>query len=433
MSSNSTAVETNSAPAAAVAGSVATPAATASGAVATPARMSPLRAKVCVALLVLLGFSLGCSEFVVIGIESDLADALGVSLSTAGQLISMFALPYAVMTPVLALSTGRFKRFQLLVAYCLIFCVGNLVSALAQSFGVLLVSRIVIGSVSGALLAVGLTFIPELVPARKASMVLSVVYASYSVAMIIVTSVGKIIADTLNWHVAMYGTLVLSVATCAALVAVLPRKGATDEPATFGEQARIFTEPAVLTAMLIFVFGVGSTYVFYGYVTPYLENILGMQTLQISTTLMAYGAVTFVSNLLGGWLDARFGIKALVVTFIAQGLTLLGLYLAGSATVPALTLVFCVALLMYLASVPCVSLFMRTARRRHPKAMTLASSLEPMSFNIGISFGTAVGGAVVAGPGIQSVGLVGAMLSVVACALAALTVRLDRRTHVAKA
>ncbi|MDD5799504.1 MAG: MFS transporter [Coriobacteriales bacterium] len=446
MSSNSTDVETNPSPAGAVAGPAATaagpagaevksatPSTSASGAAVTPGRMSPLRAKVCVALLVLLGFSLGCSEFVIIGIESDLADALGVSLSTTGQLISMFALPYAVMTPVLALSTGRFKRYQLLVAYCALFCVGNLVSAVAQSFGVLLVSRILIGSVSGALLAVGLTYIPELVQPRKASMVLSVVYASYSVAMVVVTSVGKIVADTLNWHVAMYGTLVLALAICATSVALLPRKGATDEPATFGEQARIFTEPAVLTAMLIFVFGVGSTYVFYGYVTPYLENILGMQTMQVSTTLMAYGAVTFVSNLLGGWIDSRFGIKALVVTFVAQGLALLGLYLAGSATVPALALVFCVALLMYLASVPCASLFMRTARRRHPKAMTLASSLEPMSFNVGISFGTAVGGAVVAGPGIQSVGLVGAMLSVVACALAALTVHLDRKTRTARA
>ena len=75
----------------------------------------------------LLGFSLGCSEFVVIGIESDLATELGVSLATAGQLISVFALVYAIATPVLALSTGRFRRYQLLVCYSIVFVLGNLV------------------------------------------------------------------------------------------------------------------------------------------------------------------------------------------------------------------------------------------------------------------------------------------------------------------
>ena len=90
-------------------------AATTSKSKSTAAVLSPARTKLCLALLVLLGFSLGYSEFVVIGIESDLATELGISLATAGQLISVFALVYAIATPVLALSTGRFRRYQLLV------------------------------------------------------------------------------------------------------------------------------------------------------------------------------------------------------------------------------------------------------------------------------------------------------------------------------
>lgn len=366
----------------------------------TASGMSRTRAHICLALLVLLGFSLGCSEFAVIGIESDLAEDLDVSLAAAGQLISLFALPYAVMTPVLALSCGRFRRYSLLLVYSLIFCAGNIISAAASSFGVLLVSRILIGAVSGELLAVGLTFIPELTSPEKSSWALSLVYASYSVAMVVATSASKFIADTLNWHVFMYGVLALAILTCVLCLLILPRQGATDEPATFKEQARLFTEPQVIAAMLIFVFGVGSVYTFYGYVMPYLESILHMDTVATSTTLMAYGAVTFISNLAGGWIDSRFGVRALVVTFLAQALVLLGIWFAGGDTAPALALIFALALLMYLASVPCVSLFMHAARARHPKALTLASSLEPMSFNIGIAFGTAVGGAVVSGAGL---------------------------------
>lgn len=124
--------------------------------------VTPGRARLCVALIVLMGFALGCSEFIVIGIESNLAEEMGVSLATAGQLISLFALPYAVMTPVLALATGRFRRYAIMLVYLGLFCVGNALSAFAPSFGVLLAARILQGSVSGAL---------------------TLVYASYSVAL----------------------------------------------------------------------------------------------------------------------------------------------------------------------------------------------------------------------------------------------------------
>lgn len=392
-------------------------------------QLSPARTRLCLALLVLLGFSLGASEFVVIGIESDLAAELDVSLSTVGQLISMFAMPYAVMTPLLALTTGRFRRYTLLCVYSAVFVAGNLLMALAPSFGVLLAARIILGSVAGALLALGVTYIPELVEPKRASMALSIVYAAFSVAMVVVTSLGKILADTVGWHVAMDGTLALAVVTCALVLACLPREGSTDEPATFGEQAALFREPCIITGMLIFLFGIGSVYVFYGYITPYLEDVLGMGTMEASTTLMVYGLFCLVSNILGGWIDSRFGMPALVPLFVVQAAVLLGLYLAGASMPLALVLVFCVALLMYLYSVAVISMFMRVARQRHPKAMTLASSLEPLSFNLGISFGTAVGGGVVSTLGLGSVGIVGAALSLVACALVVATIRLDRASR----
>lgn len=391
---------------------------------ASAAALSRPMRLLCIGLLVLLGFSLGCSEFVVIGIEVNIADAFSVTLAQAGELISMFAITYAACTPVLAIVTGRFRRFQLLVAYAAIFCAANLVQALAPTFAVLLLSRVLIGAVSGAFLAVGVTFIPELMGPERMSMGISVVYAAFSVAMVVATSAGKMVAELFTWRVATWASLALAVVTCAALVAVLPREGATDEPATMREQAGLLAEPQVLTGILIFVFGVGCVYVFYGYVTPYLEQVLGLSAMEASAALMGYGVVCFFSNLLSGWLDARFGMRALVVTFPLLAALLFGLWALGAAMPAVLAVVMGIALLMYVASVPCISAFMETARRGHPKALTLASSLEPMSFNIGIAFGTAVGGAVVSGPGIASVGLVGGVFALVALALVALTLRL---------
>lgn len=389
--------------------------------------VTPGRARLCVALLVLMGFALGCSEFIVIGIESNLAEEMGVSLATAGQLVSLFALPYAVMTPVLALATGRFRRYSVMLVYLVIFCVGNALSTFAPSFGVLLAARVLLGSVSGALLAVGVTFIPELVGAKRSSGALTLVYASYSVALIVATSVGKILASTVGWHVAMYGALALSLIAGVLLAVFMPRSGQTDEPATAREQARLFGEPSIIAGMLVFVFGIGSVYTFYGYVTPYMEQVLGMDAVAVSGALVVYGVITFGSNLLSGWVDMRFGLKALVVVFLAQVAILAGLYVAGSSMPAALVLVMLVGLVMYVASIPSVSHFMDVARRRYPKALTLASSLEPLSFNVGIAFGTFVGGVVVSGPGIGAVGLVGAVLAVAAAALVGVTLALTKR------
>lgn len=391
------------------------------------ARTHPERARVCVALLVLLAFSLGCSEFIVIGMQSELAADLGVRLEDAGRLISMFALPYAVMTPILALVTGRMRRRHTLMLYCALFCLGNVASAFAPGFGALLVARMLMGSVCGALLAVGVTFIPDLVGAARTSAVLSVVYAAFSVAMVVATSLGKLCAQYLGWHAAMYAVMALAVVVCAALVALMPATGSTDAPAPARAQLGLFREPAVITGIMVFVFGEGSVYVMYGYVSPYLEQVMGLSPQTASVVLMAFGVVTFFSNLLGGWVDLRLGVRALVGSFLLLAAVLLGMFAAGGATPVSVVLLMLVALLMYLASVPCVSLFMGTAHRRHPAALTLASSLEPMAFNVGIAVGTAIGGAVVSGLGLPFVTAVGAALSVAAAATAEATFRLARR------
>ena len=364
-----------------------------------------------------MGFALGCSEFAVIGIESELSSGLGVSLSTVGQLVSLFALPYAIMTPVLALATGRFKRYTLLKVYCLVFIAGNLIAALAASFGMLLFARIAMGAVAGALLAVGTTYIPELVGTERMGFTISVVYAAYSVAMIIATSLGKIAADTFDWHVVMWATFVLALVVCIALVAAMPKSGNTDEPATFREQIGLLREPCIVLGIFIFVFGVGAVYVFYGFITPYLEQVLGMDTMAASATLMVFGGICLISNLAGGWVDTRFGMPAIPVIFVLLAITLAAVSLANGAMPASVALVFAIALLMYSFSIACITLFMRIAHERHPKALTLATSIEPLSFNIGISFGSAVGGVVIAGPGIICCGYVGAVFALVAAVL----------------
>ncbi len=400
---------------------------TGAGRAASAADFSPMRCVLCVVLLVVLGFILGSSEFIIIGIEQQVADAFGVPLASVGGLVSVFALAYAVLTPVLALTTGRFRRYTLLIVYSLLFCAGNALAAASPTYELLYVARVLLGAVSGGLLAVGVTYLPELLGPKRTSFGISLVYGAFSVAMVVSTSLGKMIAELSSWRVAMWAVLAVSVVVCAALVAVLPRAGETDEPATIRDQIGLLGEPQVLAGMAIFVFGVGGVYVFYAFITPFLEQVAGLSALQASGALMAYGVMCIISNMLSGIVDARVGMKGLVPVFLVQAGLLFALYLLAGAMPATLLVILGIGISMYVLSVPCISMFMRVARHRHPKAMMLASSVEPTAFNIGISFGTAVGSAVVAGPGMTSAGLVGACFSLIALALTLVTMRIDRR------
>lgn len=158
-------------------------------------RLTPY-ALLCIGLLIALGFSLGCSEFIVIGIQPEIARDFDVPLSQAGMLMSAFSITYAIATPVLALGTGRIPRRTLLIGYSVLFCAGNSAAVLATSFEMLLAARVLIGLVSGALLAIGATYIPELAGMKRISICISLVYAAFSIAMVISTSAGKFIAAT---------------------------------------------------------------------------------------------------------------------------------------------------------------------------------------------------------------------------------------------
>ena len=199
---------------------------------------------------------------------------------------------------------------------------------------------------------------------------ISVVYAAFSIALVLATSAGRIISEYLTWHVAMEGAFGFAVLTSALLVVVMPKSArGTDGLASPANQLRLLREPVILFGVLIFLFGIGAVYTFYGYVAPYLETELRLTTVQSGTVLLVFGCICFVSDLLSGVFDLRFGMKALPPIFVGLAAALFGLWLAGQHVVPALATVFVIALLMYSFSIPCITMFMDVARRKHPGAL----------------------------------------------------------------
>ncbi|MEE8716099.1 MAG: MFS transporter [Coriobacteriales bacterium] len=379
------------------------------------------------ALLVALAFVLGCAEFMIIGVEPDVAAGLGASLSSVGNLVGYFAVTYAVCTPVLAMCTGRFRRWPLLAAYLAILNVGCLLAAVSASYAMLLVARVVTASVSGAAIAVATTFVPELVDQRRVPLVISFVFSGYSVASVLGVPAGTVVSAAFGWRAAFAVVLVVSLVVSALALALLPRTGATDAPSTVRDQLELLRDPRVISCVALFVFGAGSTYVFYTYVTPVLQTLIGLTSAASSAVLVAYGVATLASNLLSGWVAQRFGVRALVVVYLLQAMLLAVLGAACASVAGGVADVLAIGVLMYLLNSPGQLLFMRVAQRDYPNALTMATSLEPTAFNVGIAFGSLVGGIVVSSAGLACVGPVGAAVSVVAAGVAALTARLSSR------
>ena len=386
-------------------------------------------------LFVLLGFSLGCSEFVVIGIEPELADNYGRSVAQIGDLISLFALSYAIATPLLSVLTGSIRRSTILAIYLVIFVVSNIASAFAPTFEVLLVSRIVMGAVSGALLAVATTYVPDLLGAKHSSMGISIIYAAFSIALVLATSAGRFIVEFLNWHLALDGAFAFALLAAVLLVIFTPREpspkpsdSAKSPLHSLREQVALLKEPTIIFGVFIFTFGVGAVYTFYGYVAPYLETYLGFAPTQSGIILLVFGVICIVSDLISGFVDLRFGMKPIPGMLFALGMALVALWACGTNGMIALGPIFLIALLMYSFSISCITMFMDVARTKHPRALVLAASIEPTSFNIGIAFGTMIGGLVVTNIGLSAVGLVGGILGVLACCSAALAHRAWKRS-----
>lgn len=396
----------------------------------TPRSPHAQRPALVAALLTMLAFALGFAEFVLIGITPDVAADLGEPITRIGDIVGFYALACAVATPVVALATARTSRLKLMAVLLAVFNAGNLLTLLADGYAVLLASRLLPAVTSGTLLAMALTYVPDIVGERKAARVVGIALAGFSVSSVIGVPIGTVLAGAFGWKAAYICVFALGLAATAALLPALPRtrndagRAAHAAVATVRSQLRLVRDGRVVLNAAMILSGAAATYVFYTYLTPTLEDVMGADGATVSGILLLVGAACVGSNLLSGWLANRFGLRALPFTFALQAAVLASL----AATLPlglvGLANILALALLMYVMNSTVQMLFQNVARSDYPDALTFSASLHPMSFNAGIALGSFAGGAVVNAGGILATGPAGALLALAACGMAAALVRL---------
>ena len=375
-----------------------------------------------VLILIASSFMLGMSEFIVVGILPDIAADLKISEVTVGNLVSLFAFVYAPVTPLGSALSARFPRFATHLTLIGIFLAGNLLCAFAPNYAVLVVARIMIALVSGTLVAVAMTYAPDVTTDKFRTKFIAWVFSGFSIASVVGVPVGTWVANTFGWRWAFHIINVLTIMLIVGMVVALPRNSHIVKIG-FLPQFRLFFDRRIQLGVLTVVFGAAASYVFYTYLTPIMRDEVHVPEQYLSVGLVIFGAACLWSNLYGGKLaDRGRGVEPLThirPIYCAHAVLMASLVVAHWVPVYGALLLVVLGMFMYLQNSASQVLYMDVASQSHPGSLNLAASLNSMSFNIGIALGSAVGGLINGHFGLTWLGPVGALFLL--CAIATTT------------
>ena len=370
-------------------------------------------------------FGIGTTEFVIMGVLPQVAGDFGVSIPTAGWLVTGYALGVVIGAPLLTALGTRVSRKKMLLFLMALFVVGNALSAVAPSFGVMLIGRVVASLAHGAFFGIGSVVAAGLVaPERKASAI-SLMFMGLTVANIVGVPLGTYVGQAAGWRVTFAIVAALGVIGFLGVARLIPEEGRPETSNVRAEFAA-FRNVQVWLAMAMTVLGYGGVFAAITYITPMMTEVTGYTEGAVTWLLVLFGIGMFLGNLLGGRFADRRLMPMLLVTLGALSLTLLAFTAtAHDKVLAAITLTLIGAL--GFATVPPLQKWVLDQASAAP---TLASAANIGAFNLGNALAAWLGGTVIAaGLGWTAPNWVGALLSAAALLLALIAAALDRRTR----
>ena len=370
------------------------------------------------------GFAIGTTEFVSMGLLPQLAHGVGVSIPTAGHVISAYALGVVVGAPLIAVFGARLPRRGLLVGLMTLFLAGNAASALAGSFGALTLSRFVAGLPHGAYFGVASLVAADLVVASRRGRAVSRVMLGLAVANVAGVPAATWLGQNAGWRSAYWLVTVLAALTVALVLWLVPRL-AGDPSATGRKELRAFKSPQVVLTLLAGAIGFGGMFAMYSYIAPTVTDVAGLSEAYVPLYLLAFGTGMVIGTPLAGRLADWSVFRSMLVGSVLMGLTLVAFTVTAQWLVPGLLTVF---VLSTVTSVLVVNLQMRLMQVAGD-AQTIGAAMNHASLNIANALGAWLGGVVVAaGYSYTATSWVGAGLSFLGLLVLLLTAVLHRRT-----
>ncbi len=377
--------------------------------------------------LTLSAYAIGTTEFVIVGLLPTIAADLGVSLPSAGLLVSLYALGVAIGAPLLTALTGKLPRKALLLSLMVLFTLGNLLAWQAPGYESLIVARLVTGLAHGVFFSIGSTIATSLVPKEKAASAIAIMFTGLTVALVTGVPLGTFIGQQFGWRETFLAVSALGVIAFVGSLFFVPRNIHHAPPASLMQQLQVLKTPRLLLVYAMTAVGYGGSFIAFTFLAPILQDISGFSAGTVSLVLLVYGVSVAVGNLWGGKLaDRRGPVRALKLIFALLAIVLLALAFTAANPWLALATVLLWGAVAF-GNVPALQVYVvRQAEHYTPRAVDVASGLNIAAFNLGIAAGAWGGGLIVAHLGLIHTTWIGALVVLVALALTTWSGRLDR-------
>jgi predicted MFS family arabinose efflux permease len=359
------------------------------------------------ALLLLLAtanFAVGIGAFVVIGILLPVATAFGISEAEAGWLMTIYAIVYAVMSPVLVAMTGRMDRARVLIGALVLLLAGAVMAALAPSYGVLLAARALMAVGGGIITPVSMAVGAAAVEPQRRGKALATVYGGLTLSQALGVPGGAWLGYAFGWRVAFGSVAVLALGAAVVLYRLTPR-GIVAQPTSLGTLGGLLASRRPMLAASFTVLFMSGIFMLYTYMAPFVEARHGLGGDGVSIMLLVFGLTAVVGNAMGGHLTDRVGSAA----------TLSLLCVVQLVTLPLLTLTH----LSFIATIFVLGVWSVFGWSVHVPQQARLSALDPAKapvllamhaggIYIGSSIGSAIGGQVLTRWGVDALGPVAA-------------------------
>lgn len=368
------------------------------------------------------GFGIGVGEFVPMGLLPEIAGGLGRSITDAGHVVSAYALGVVVGAPVIAVFGARLPRRALLVALMVAFAAGNLLSAIAPTYGTLLGARFLAGLPHGAFFGVAALLAASLAGPTRRAWAVSRVMLGLSIATVVGVPVATWLGQTLSWRAAFVAVAAIAAATVLCMVRWVPVTLGVREATPRRELAGLRRGQVWLT-LAVGAIGLGGLFAVYAYVAPIMTERAGMSEAALPLVLAVWGLGSVVANLVCGPLFDRWLVPT-IFGILGVFAALLAVFTVLSAhPITAVVGVFLLGIGFALG--PGVQTRLMDVAG---DSQTLAAALHHAAFNTGNALGPFLAGlAIAGGAGWTSPAWIGVGLAIIGVAIFGVSVALERR------
>ncbi|CAI2064937.1 Purine efflux pump PbuE [Serratia fonticola] len=358
----------------------------------------------------LCAFALGFTEFVTIGLVSNISDDLHVSVSQMGTAVTAYALGAVIGAPGLTALATRWPRKRLLLVAMGLFTLGNTVVGLSDALTPMLVARFASGLGHGVFLAVASSVATQLVGRNRAGAAVAVVFGGLTLALALGVPLGTYLGSLLNWQVIFMAVAASGAIGFLGLLTLMPTDhNDTSVQANAMEGFKAMFNPRLLAGAGITVLTYAGSFALYTYISPILLQVTLVSESTSSLLMLGYGVMAAIGNIWGGRLTDHKGADyAVMVVLVGLVLVLLAIWLSAASLTLMVVLIGLLGALTY-AAVPALQARVIGLSHDHaPQAPAVAAGLNIAGFNGGIALGSILGGMALEITGLVSTAWVGA-------------------------